>query len=332
MPRPIFYKKPYSDQFTSVWTTLRVFVQSGLIFCFLVSPLWAQTTTGKNPSGSTTTALPEPSTLVAKGEYLLRAAGGCSCHTDSPNKGKPMAGGRAIHTPFGTFYSTNITPDKTTGIGTWSEADFVRAMTEGVAPDGNHYFPAFPYTTFSSITRPDLSAMWAYLRSIPAVSQPNRPHDVWPPFGWRFPLPIWKWLNFSPGPFVPNKSQDERWNRGAYLVNALGHCAECHSPRNLMGGIKNGRRFSGGEHLSPEPVIAANLTTDQKTGLAGWSETDMVWLMQTGFRPNGDDVQGVMLELIEQGYQHLNQSDLEAIAYYLRTLPPQTGLPPKKGE
>ena len=277
-----------------------------------------------------------PDTLVKQGEYLVNATGGCGCHTvpagESSPQGAYLAGGRPVHTPFGIYYSTNITPDEATGLGRWREADFIRAMTEGIAPDGSHYFPAFPYTSFTKILPDDLRAMWAYLRSVPPVRQDNRPHDVWPPFNWRWPLGVWKWLNFRQGVFQPDAAKSPEQNRGGYLVQALAHCGECHSPRSLDGGIKTGRILTGGEHLSPEPVPAANLTPHEETGLGRWSRADMTWLLQTGFRPNGNDVQGVMLELIEKGYTRLAPTDLDAIGAYLFSLPAKAGVSPNREE
>jgi len=274
--------------------------------------------------------------VVRRGEYLLQATGGCGCHTVPASEDQPagqfLAGGRPVHTPFGIYFSTNITPDPDTGLGRWSEADFILAMTEGLAPNGDHYFPAFPYTSFTRIQREDLQAMWAYLQTVPPVHQANRPHDVWPPFSWRWPLGVWKWMNFRPGVFQPHPEKSSAWNRGAYLVQALAHCGECHSPRDLSGGLKREQFLSGGEHLSPKPVVAANLTPHPETGISGYSVPDMVWLLQTGFRPDGNDVQGVMLELIEKGYVNLTKADLQAIAEYLLALEPLPGLAPKSRE
>ena len=292
----------------------------------LSSPGWLQ--------AQSTTPDAKPPDQVQRGAYLFRATGNCGCHTVPATEKAPagpfLAGGRAVHTPFGIYYSTNLTPDPETGLGRWREEDFLRAMMEGVSPTGQHYFPAFPYTSFTHIHPDDLRAMWAYLRPVPPVRQANRPHGVWPPCSWRWPLGVWKWLNFRPGEYQPRSDRGESWNRGAYLVQALGHCGECHSPRDLSGGLKMKKFLTGGEHLSPKPVVAANLTPDVKTGLGGWSNTDLVWLLQTGFRPNGNDVQGVMLEMIENGYQHLTREDLHAIGEYLLSLPPAPGLSDRK--
>jgi mono/diheme cytochrome c family protein len=258
---------------------------------------------------------------VQRGEYVFKASGGCSCHTDAKNNGSFMAGGRPIKTPFGSVYSTNITPAPNTGIGKWSDADFLKAMTEGVGPDGTHYFPVFPYTSFTKMTQQDVLDLKAYLFSIPAVEQANKPPDLLPPFGWRLNIRLWKWLYFRPGALPPDTTQSPAWNRGAYLATALGHCDECHTPRNLLGGLKTHMRYAGAVD-GPEGELAPNITPDTKTGIGTWSLPDVVWFLQTGFKPDGDDAQGLMSELIDQGYKHLTEADLQALAAYLRTLKP----------
>ena len=258
---------------------------------------------------------------VQRGAYIFRAAGGCSCHTYAKNKGAFLAGGRPIKTPFGSVYSTNITPDPKTGIGNWSDAVFIKAMTQGVGPNGTHYFPVFPYTSFTRMTEKDLLDLKAYLFSVPPIEQENTPPALLPPFGWRFGLVVWKWLYFRPGPLQPDPRQSPEWNRGAYLVTTLGHCGECHTPRNLMGGLKTGMYYAGSVD-GPECELAPSITPDEATGIGAWSIPDVVWLLQTGLKPDGDDVQGLMSELIENGYEYLTEADLQAIAVYLRSLKP----------
>jgi mono/diheme cytochrome c family protein len=263
----------------------------------------------------------QESSAVQRGEYIFRAAGGCSCHTDVKNKGAFMAGGRPIKTPLGNVYSTNITPAPNTGIGRWSETDFLTAMTEGVSPDGTHYFPVFPYTAFTKMTEQDLLALKAYLFSLPPVEQANKPPDLPLPFRWRLNIRFWKWLYFQPGKFQPDPDQSSAWNRGAYLTTALGHCDECHTPRNLLGGLKRRMRYAGAVD-GPEGELAPNITPDHETGIGTWAVPDVVWFLQTGFKPDGDDTQGLMSELIDNGYKYLTEDDLQALAVYLRTLPP----------
>ena len=266
------------------------------------------------------TATAQEGSSVERGAYVFRAAGGCSCHTDVKNEGAFMAGGRPIATPFGTIYSTNITPDLETGIGTWSDEDFLRAMTLGVGPAGEQYFPVFPYTSFTRMTRQDVLDLKAYLFSITPVERTNQAPDLQAPFGWRFGVRVWKWLYFQPGPWQPTADQSPQWNRGAYLVQALGHCGECHTPRNLMGGLQKGKRHAGTLD-GPDGELAPNITPDEDTGIGFWSPADLVWFLQMGLKPDGDDTQGLMSELIETGYSHLSASDLEAIAVYIQSLP-----------
>jgi len=258
---------------------------------------------------------------IQRGKAVFQTAGGCSCHTDDKHSGAFMAGGRPIKTPFGTIYSTNITPAPKTGIGTWSEADFRRAMTQGAGPDGRHYFPVFPYTSFTRMTDQDVQDLQAYLFSVPPVEQANKSPELRFPFGWRAGLVVWRWLNFRPGTFQPRSDQSAEWNRGAYLASALGHCAECHTPRNWLGGLKTTMAYAGSAD-GPEGELAPNITSDEATGIGTWSVADMVWFLQTGFKPDGDDAQGLMSVMIDNGYKHLPEADLRAIAVYLRSLPP----------
>lgn len=259
-----------------------------------------------------------------RGERVLFASGGCSCHTNYPDEGADaprLAGGRALATPFGAFYSTNITPHRETGIGAWSDDDFVRAMTEGLAPDGSHYFPVFPYPSFASMTRRDLLDLKAYLFSLPAVERKNLPPDALPPFRWRMSVAGWKALNFDPKPFAPDPAKSDAWNRGAYLVNGPAHCGECHTPRTLTGGLDRSMWLAGSRD-GPEGELAPNVTPHEGTGIGDWSKVDLAWYLETGIKPDGDDTQGLMAEMIEHGYSKLPRADRRAIAEYLRSLPP----------
>jgi mono/diheme cytochrome c family protein len=232
-----------------------------------------------------------------------------------------MAGGRAMQTPFGVIYSTNITPDPDTGIGSWTDDDFVNAMTKGIAPDGTHYFPAFPYTSFTRMKRQDVLDLKAYLRSIPPVQQANKPPAMPWPFRWRAAQAVWKWLYFTPGAFEPQRRRSAAWNRGAYLATAMAHCGECHTPRNLFGGLKRRMAYAGSVE-GPDGQLAPNITPHETTGIGAWSIPDMVWFLETGLKRNGDDVQGLMSEVIEHGYKHLTSDDWQAIAAYIRSLRP----------
>jgi mono/diheme cytochrome c family protein len=255
---------------------------------------------------------------VERGEYLVRAGGCFSCHTAAG--GQKLAGGRGLATPFGTFYSPNITPDRETGIGRWTDAQFLRALREGVRPDGANYFPVFPYPSFTGITDSDALAIKAYLFSFPAVRQLNRPHDVPFPFSWRFLQTGWKLLFFTRGPFQPAPEQSAAYNRGAYLVTALAHCGECHTPRNFLGAMWSGQRLAGTPN-GPDGQLVPNITPDPGTGIGKWEKSDVVELLRTGTTPEQSKVKGAMRETIQDGLKYLSDGDLEAIADYLFAQP-----------
>jgi mono/diheme cytochrome c family protein len=252
-----------------------------------------------------------------RGQYLAKAGGCVGCHTEEKQGAVPFAGGRALKTPFGTFYGPNITPDQKAGIGAWSESDFVKALRFGVRPDGAHYFPAFPYPSFTRIADSDLRDLWAYLRSLPPSARPSQPHDLRFPFGFRFLLWGWKWLFFDPGPFTSEPSRSALLNRGAYLVDALGHCGECHTPRNFLGGLKKSRYLAGGK--LPVGGYAPNLTP---TRLKKVSDKDLRDFVQSGQTPDGDVVAETMGEVIRETTGQLTSPDLDALIAYLRSLPP----------
>ncbi len=253
-----------------------------------------------------------------RGAYLAKAAGCVGCHTEAKEGATPYAGGRALKTPFGTFYGPNITPHPSAGIGRWSEADFARALRQGVRPDGAHYFPAFPYPSFTLITDADVRDLWAFLRTLPPSARANREHDLRFPFGWRFLVAVWKWLFFTPGPFVPDPANSTIVNRGAYLVEALGHCGECHTARNFLGGLRRDRTL-GGAAKGPAGDRVPNLTP---TTLKKWSDGELADFLKTGFTPDGDVVAETMGEVIRNTTAELLPSDLAALIAYLRALPP----------
>lgn len=259
--------------------------------------------------------------LIEKGAYLVHAAGCAGCHTDPKSKGAPFAGGRAFKTSFGTYYSPNITSHPVAGIGKWRDLDFVAALREGISPDGGHYFPVFPYTSYSRMRKADMLAIKAYLSTIEASDRANRDHDVNPPFGWRWTMIFWKWLFFEAGEMRRDPNKSPGWNRGAYLVEALAHCGECHTPRNAMGASKSDRRFAGTRD-GPDGQLVPNITTDMATGIGEWDEGDIVTLLKDGTKPDYDDVQGSMEEVIEDGLKFLKKEDLSAIAKFLKSLPP----------
>jgi mono/diheme cytochrome c family protein len=255
-------------------------------------------------------------------------AGGCSsCHAvpGQPDRLR-LGGGLAIPSPFGTFYPPNISPDPADGIGRWTEAEFVNAVTKGVSPTGFHYFPAFPYTSYQHAKVEDVRDLFAYLKTLPPVSGKVRDHDVPFPFNIRRNIGIWKLLFMDGKPLMPDAARSSRWNRGAYLVNSLGHCAECHSPRNFLGGIISAQRFAGGPNPEGEGWVP-NIT---QKGLSDWSEKDIAYFLETGELPDGDSAGGSMARVIKNTSQ-LNSEGRAAIAEYLKSLPPVDGPPrPKK--
>lgn len=263
-------------------------------------------------------------TLVKKGEYIYNAAGCVGCHTAVKPKGAPLAGGRELKTPFGVFVTPNISPDRETGIGRWREADFVRAMREGRSPDGAYYFPAFPYASYAGMTDGDLAALWAYLKSRPAQSRPNRVHEIAFPFNQRPLLFFWRLLYFDGTPFAPDPEKPTLWNRGAYLVRAVGHCGECHTPRSLMGGMRLDREFAGAAE-GPEGKRVPNITPHKTKGIGAWSLQDIVSFLSDGGLPDGDYVGGAMTEVVENSTSRMTQDDLRAIAEFLSSAPEYAG-------
>jgi mono/diheme cytochrome c family protein len=257
---------------------------------------------------------------IERGAYLANAADCAACHTDFLRGGQPFAGGRALETPFGTFYSPNITPDPETGIGRWTDAQFLRAMRHGDRPDGANYFPAFPYTSFTWIVDDDVRAIKTYLFSLTPVHQPSRAHDVSFPFSWRFLLNGWKLLYFDTGPFRPTPARSAEHNRGVYLVAALTHCGECHTPRNWFGAMDQSR-FLGGNPEGPDGKPVPNITPDKKTGIGNWSADDIVKVLTDGHTPDFDEVAGAMAEVVRSTAK-LTEEDRRAIAVYLQTVPP----------
>lgn len=252
---------------------------------------------------------------VARGEYLFNAGGCGSCHT--ADEAKPLAGGVALESPFGTFYAPNITPDPDTGIGGWSEADFVRAFRHGVSPEGRFYYPAFPYTAYTGISDTDLLAIKAYLDSQEPIPEPNRAHELVWFAGFRPGLRLWNALYLEPGP-APAEMP-----RGAYLVEHLGHCAECHSPRDWFGGIIPERRFAGAAE-GPGGEFMPNITP-HADGLGDWSAGDLAFLLELGMTPEGDFVGGKMAAVVEDNTGRLAAEDRAAMADYLLGLPARPG-------
>jgi len=266
-------------------------------------------------------ALAQRTPDLANGKVMFYAGGCASCHA-TPGQQDPthLGGGLPLVSPFGTFYPPNISPDRKDGIGTWSEADFVTALLRGTSPDGQHYYPAFPYPSYQHIRLDDARDLFAYLHTLPAVSGQAPPHQLPLPFRWRRLIGGWDFLFLDGKPFTPDPSKSAQWNRGAYLVNGPGHCAECHSPRNILGAIETDKRFAGGPDLSGKGWVP-NIT---QKGLGDWSEEDIAYLLETGHTPDGDSVGGSMTEVIRNMSQ-LPGADREAMAVYIKSLPPIEG-------
>jgi mono/diheme cytochrome c family protein len=272
-------------------------------------------------------AKPAPQGDAKRGEYLSKAGGCLGCHTAEKKDAAPYAGGRELKTPFGTFYGPNITPHPQAGIGQWKEEDFIRAMRHGRRPDGANYFPAFPYPSFTKIADADLRDLFAYLRTLPQSAQPSRTHDLGFPFSWRFLVTFWKWLYFTPGPLASIPGASAVVNRGAYLVQALGHCGECHTPRNFLGGPKRDRFLAGGE--TPEGKGVSNLTPGG--ALKKWRDSDIRDFLFTGTTADGDVPAEAMAEVIRNTTSLLTPEDMAALIAYLRAVPPVADEPqPKK--
>ncbi|MEQ8195179.1 MAG: cytochrome c [Rhodospirillales bacterium] len=257
---------------------------------------------------------------VKRGEYIFHAAGCGGCHTHPKAKDKPLAGGHPFKTPYGVFYSPNITPDPKHGIGKWSERDFVKAVRHGVSPNGKPYFPVFPYTSYARMTERDAKDLFAYVKTRKAIAEPDKPHDLKWPFGYRFPLWGWQLLFFDQGAFKPDPKKSAAWNRGAYLT-ALGHCAECHSPRNFLGAIDKEKRFAGTAQ-APDGGSVPNITQDKETGIGKWSAGAITDLLSSGMMADGDFVGGAMADVIDNTTGKLTKDDLQAMVTYLKSLPP----------
>ncbi len=258
---------------------------------------------------------------IDRGAYLFAIAGCGGCHTDDKHHGAPLAGGPPLVTPFGTLYGPNITPDPTYGIGAWSNADFFQALLQGLRPDGGHLFPALPYTSFTFMTDTDLLDLKAYIFAQPPVAQPSKEQDLWFPFSWRWLQTFWRWMNFTPGPFKPDVSRNPAWNRGAYIVQAVAHCGECHTPRGMTGGLETDLAYSGTVN-GPGGQKVANITSDKGTGLGLWSHGQIVHFLKSGILPNGDVAGSLMGEVIQRSTSKMTDTDRDAVATYLEGLAP----------
>ncbi|MBN8990882.1 MAG: cytochrome c [Rhizobiales bacterium] len=281
------------------------------------------------PAVIAATSLPLYTPNLANGLTTFNAGGCSSCHAvpNQPDRLK-LGGGLPIPSPFGTFNVPNISPDPNDGIGKWSEADFVTAVLKGTSPSGVHYFPAFPYASYEHAKLEDVRDLFAYLKTLAPVAGKARDHDVPFPFNIRRNVGVWKFLFMDGKPFMPDAGKSAQWNRGAYLVNSWGHCAECHSPRNFLGGIVDAQRFAGGPNPEGEGFVP-NITQKR---MSDWSAKDFAYFLESGMTPEGDTAGGSMARVIRNTSQ-LPAEDRAAMAEYLKSLPPVEGPPrPKKPE
>jgi mono/diheme cytochrome c family protein len=279
------------------------------------------------PATVPASALQAYSPNIGNGRTMFHAGGCASCHATPQQEDKMrLGGGLALKSPFGTFYVPNISSDPKDGIGGWSEAAFVTAMTKGTSPDGQHYYPAFPYTSYQRMRVADVRDLFAFLKALPAVQGKVRDHDLPFPLTIRRTLGGWKLFFLDGKQFEPDRTKSDVWNRGAYLANGPGHCGECHSPRNLLGGVIESQRFAGGANPEGEGWIP-NIT---QKALADYSEKDLAYLFETGDTPSGDSVGGQMTSVVRNTAQ-LSPDDRNALAHYVKSLPPIEGpKPPAK--
>ncbi|MFM2034754.1 MAG: hypothetical protein RL459_19, partial [Pseudomonadota bacterium] len=262
---------------------------------------------------------PSPEVL-ARGAYLARAGNCMACHTT--RGGEPYAGGRGISTPFGTIYTSNLTPDADTGLGRWTAQDFWRALHHGQSKDGRWLYPAFPYTSYTGVTREDADALFAYLRSLPALKQTNKAHELLWPYNTQAALAVWRALYFSPGESAKRPDASPEWNRGAYLVQTLGHCSACHGSRNALGAVSAQAQSSafGGGLMPDGRWYAPSLLDEREASVSTWPIDEVVSLLKTGVSPQAS-VSGPMAEVVQHSTQHLTEADLQAMALYLKDLP-----------
>ncbi len=250
---------------------------------------------------------------VKRGEYLADAADCVGCHTDKKHHGQPFAGGGEVPTPFGIYFSGNITPDPVHGIGAWSDQDFLRALRQGISPSGEYYFPAFPFPSFTGMTDRDILDIRAYLLTQQRATTVNQPPAAAFPYNVRSSMEPWRLLYFSEGPLAPDPSKAPEWNRGRYLVSAVAHCGECHTPRDSMGGLETEHSLAGAD-------LAPNITPDVAHGIGKWSLDDIATVLKLGKKPDGSAVKSPMSEVAE-GTSKLTDADRLAIAVYLKSVP-----------
>ncbi|MDJ0612488.1 MAG: cytochrome c [Rhizobiaceae bacterium] len=259
---------------------------------------------------------------LTKGERIFWAGGCASCHAKKGASGDDkllLGGGHRLDTPFGTFVTPNISPDKKNGIGEWSLEEFAVAMLHGVSPDGAHYYPSFPYNSYRKMQLEDVSALYSYLMTLQPVARENEPHELGIFFSWRRSLGIWKRLFSNHKWAVEVDDSNSSLVRGRYLVEVLGHCGECHTPRNVLGGLETGSWLAGGP--APEGLGKIPNITPDENGIGSWSDADIAYYLESGFTPDFDSVGGSMTS-VQQNFAKLPKEDREAVAAYLKSIPP----------
>jgi mono/diheme cytochrome c family protein len=310
----------------------RLMLLAAAVAIALALLLWVLTSPATVPASALTPHNPD----LANGQTMFNSGGCASCHS-TPIKDPAqtdrtrLGGGLALPSPFGTFYVPNISPDAADGIGAWSEADFVTALWKGTSPRGSHLFPAFPYASYQHMELADLRDLFAYLKTLPPVAGRVRDHDLAFPFNIRRLVGLWKLLFLHGGPFVPDATQSAQWNRGAYLVNGPGHCAECHSPRNFLGAIVESERFAGGPAPDGKDWVPNITPAGLQHNDPPWSEKDIASFLADGMTPSGDFIGGGMAEVV-RNTALLRIDDRAAIASYIASLPPRRGPKPPKTE
>lgn len=290
----------HGARFASKWPIV-VYITGGLMF--LVQMASAQTLADSNAE------------QIRRGEYLARAGNCMGCHTT--RGGEPYAGGRKLNTPFGEFITSNLTPDNETGIGRWNSEDFWQALHHGKSKDGRYLYPVFPYTEYTKVTRPDADDIFAYLRSLPPVVQTNPPHKIRSPYDSQALLYLWRKWYFKEGVYQPDKSKSDEWNRGNYLVQGLGHCNACHTPRNVWGASQD-EQLTGGKIMGSY-WYAPSLISPLEAGVGEWSIEDIVELLSTGINDHAV-TSGSMATIVRQSLQYLSDDDIRSIAVYLQSL------------
>ena len=295
-----------------------VLIAAGLLAVLLAAAalVWRLNVRDEADRAVSQSPVPTPE-MIRRGAYIARAGNCMGCHTT--RGGTPFAGGLAINTPFGAVYTSNLTPDREQGLGQWTQADFWHALHNGRSRSGRLLYPAFPYPNYTKVTREDSDALFAYLQTLPASTQPNRPHELRWPYDTQPALAVWRAMYFSPGVYEADARKSPEWNRGAYLVQGLGHCSACHTPRNPLGATDAALSLSGGL-IAMQNWYAPSLTSPAEAGVADWDTQHIVSLLRTGTSARGA-VTGPMAQVVLGSTQHLSAADLTAMATFLKALP-----------